>query len=130
MTSKTLHPIMNGRNVPSQDLLKSLRVDRGIAALVTKLQSDIDYDNTKVIASGIITTDQTGNIKSTHWVTAGSLKTSHTSANRIWLGADKDVQVVFRMKDLTAPVTEAGWCVLFYPQQDHSSWKYHNITGI
>lgn len=101
MAPRNLHPVFGGAGLPSLTVLKSLRVSGGAAALVDKLQQETDYDRMKVIAAGVITTDSVGNVKSTHWVTAGTLKTASTAANKIWPGANKDIQVIFRITDLT-----------------------------
>ena len=114
MPGNQLDPIFKGRRSPTLQQLQSLRVLGGSAALTEKLVNDISYDNVKIIAAGIVTTDQSGAIKSTHWSVMGSVKDTVIQARKIWHQADKDVQVLIRMKDLTlfefpASTNISGW---------------------
>ena len=93
--------IFKGKEIPSIQLLKSLRVQGGSTALKAKLINDINYDNTKILAAGVITTDPAGAIKSTHWVLMGALKMVTWPASKIWKDASKDVQIILRFPDLT-----------------------------
>jgi hypothetical protein len=77
-----------------------MRVSGGSTALAEKLRRDVDYDGVKLIATGIVTTDQAGAIKSTHWVALGALKTIQMPAQRIWIDANKQIQVVIRIPDM------------------------------
>ena len=101
MSRANFNPIFKGRGVPSPTILRSLRVQGGSAALSNKLAVDVDYDKVKLLGAGVITTDQAGAIKSTHWVVMGAVKTIVTPASKIWPEASKDIQVVIRIPDLT-----------------------------
>ena len=98
---KSCHPIFKGRNLPSNDLLRSLRVSGGSTAIANKLCNEINYDRIKTLGMGIITTDQDGVIKSTNWLLLGSLQTIVTPAKNIWNDAHKDLSIVLRIKDLS-----------------------------
>ena len=96
-----LDPVFKGKLPPTNQQLQALRVPGGSAALLDKLQKEIKYDRVKILAAGVVTTDQNGLIKSTHWTAMGAVKAVNLPAHRIWVDADKDVQVVLRFKDLT-----------------------------
>ena len=81
MSGKHLNPIFHG----------SRQVLGGSAVLHQKLQEEINYDGVRVVESGIVTTDATGNIKSTHWTTLGSPKMGFMSPKSISPEANTDI---------------------------------------
>ena len=114
--------IFKGRGFPSLPLLKSLRVTGGATAIMNKLIAETNYDNTRVVASGVITTDLAGVIKDTHWVLMGALRRATWAASKIWKDADKDVHVIFRFPDLS---------VFEFPATSNmSAWVNHDQLDV
>ena len=61
---------------------------------------DISYNTTTLLATPVVTTDQGGAIKSTHWVVLGSLGPVDCRANTIWKEAEEDILVSIPVPDI------------------------------